>query len=375
MKKKIIILAAVAVSCLIAISCSTSEKNTGSTKTLVLSEKKLPAVETLKLEKLNISEDFLIGSSCFVYRDSILLVLKDGDPYPLTHMLTIFNLNTSNKIGEYFTRGQGPNEMLSAIGYLGGNHLDIRCYATNKLTPFNIDSAIICGNNYKPNIICPSEMILLDCRTLNDTTLLATNMFYFDGSDDFKANANIPEFFTINRLGQFTPEYKNYENLKCLPANVTGCEIAINRNKQRIVCCYHYRPYVKIFDLNMDLIRKVVGPESDDGKYRLEDDNYMLFFDGGVNHYYFQAFNDDNNIFVINNRTHNWVKEFEGEKYTNRENQTTEIFRFDWDGNIVGRYSAKGYEIINVTYSQTSNTMYLWLSDNGEHTLYKAKLN
>lgn len=361
---------------LLSVSCNISKTNIDN-QSIVLSDKDMPQVVPLKLEKINLNEDFLIRSSCYMYHDSILIVLKEGEPYPLTHMVTLINMNRGNKIGEYFTYGQGPNEFMSSLGYLGGNCLDIRCYVTNKFISFNIDSALIKGKNYNATIVNPEETIFLDCRTINDTTLLATNMFFFDKCADFNANAEIPEFFTINSNGRILPNTQsiNFEKLKCLPANVTGCEISVNTNKQRIVCCYHYQPYIKVFDLNMNQIRQINGPEPDDGKYKLEDDNYMLFFDGGVNHYYLQAFNDDENIFVLNNRTHNWTRDYVGEMYSRKENLTTEIFRLDWEGNVIGRYSAKGYNLLYVTYSNTSNTLYIWLNDNGEKALYKAKLS
>ena len=124
----------------------------------------------------------------------------------------------------------------------------------------------------------------------------------------------------------------------------------------------------------MKPIRQMSGPEPDDAEYTIVHDN-MLFFSEhtGINHYYFQSFHDSNNIFVKNRRNH--ADKSYGGVYIEKEKLTSEIWRLNWEGDIIGRYCAKRYDVIYVTYSIASNTIYLWLDANGEHALYKAKLD
>ena len=53
-----------------------------------------------------------------------------------------------------------------------------------------------------------------------------------------------------------------------------------------------------------------------------------------------------------------------------------ELFRFDWDGNLIARYSLGGKHLYGgITYSKSSNTLYFCiLDDDGECYMYKAKL-
>lgn len=344
---------------------------------ITLTEENLPQIIPLKLEKIDLPEDYLMGNTyCYVYKDTILLVLKKDDPYPLTHMLTIINMNTQEKIGEYFTRGQGPREFISLTGFLSHNHLDLCCYTTRKLVSFNIDSAIMLGNKYQTNVVAAKWEGFLDFRKFDDSSFLVTNMFYFDGCKEYKTDASVPEFYKISNNGDFSPAPKkiNFEKLKCFPANVNGCEMSINEERKRVVCCYHYQPYIKVFDLNMKQIRQINGPEPDDGEYAIEYDN-MLFFsvDKGINHYYYQSFCDDDYIYVANRRNHG--DKSRGAEFIEKEKNTTEIFQLDWDGNVTARYSAKGYEFIYMTYGAATNIFYVWVDDNGERALYKAKLD
>lgn len=345
----------------------------------MLIEENLPPVIPLKLEKIDLPEDYTMGASCYVYQDSVLLVVKEGDPKPLTHMLTIINMNTGAKIGEYFTRGNGPQEVMYLISRYSSNCLDLTCIMTHKFISFNIDSALLLGDKYLPYIIQAKWDGIHDYRKFDDTSFLVSSMLYFDGSEEYNSDPSVPEFYKLSYTGNLypTPEITDFDKVKYFPANVTGGDLLVNKEKQRVVCCYHYRPRIKIFDWNMNLIKQINGPEPDNGEYEVVYHN-MLFFNErvGYNHYYFGSNCDDKYIFSVNNRTHNLRFDKPGDSFSVTEKQTSEIFQLDWDCNVIARYSAKGYNIYHFNYSSASNTLYLWLIDeNDERALYKAKLN
>lgn len=349
------------------VSCDNSTLSNSQVDIVELKEETLPPVVPLKLEKVDLPEEYTMGNStCIMYQDTILIALKDGDPYPLKYMLTLVNMNTGEKIGEYFTRGQGPNELLSTLPRFSHNCLDIYCYTTDKLIPFNIDSAIMYGVNYKPTIIRHDKTMFGEWCSMDDTLFLTTNMFYFDGSTDYKNNAKIPEFYWYSKSGRITPEYKESDYKKAMPMalDVSGSTISINKDKKRIICCYSHQPYVKIFDLDMNLLKIVSGPEPDDTKYIVLDGN-RIYFDlkDGRTDYYSYAVCDDDNIIVINERLHK------------KKRVEPELFKLDWDGNVIGRYSANGKRIYTHNYCNNSNTLYLWVLEDGEGCMYKAKLD
>lgn len=357
-------------------SCGTTGNNNEECEIVKLTEETLPPISKLKLEKVELNEDYLMGhSSCFIYKDTVLLVLKDGDPYPLTHMLTIINLNTNKKIGEYFTRGQGPGELISVLARMSNNYLDMCCYTTGKLIPFNIDSAILCGNGYKPNIFDLKGKWEPEWGSVNDTLFLTTNKYYFDECKECELNSTLPEFYKINKNGEYYPEYKTeeYKKIKYRTSNVAGSTISINKNKKTVVCCYRHKPYIKVFDFGMNIKRIIIGPEPDDGEY-LPLGNAVFFSpEYGVNDFYYSANCDDENIFVINYRTHKC--KLEDDEYSHFRNSNREIFRLDWLGNVIARYGVDEMEIIHENYCKSSNTLYLWVNEDGEGCMYKAKLD
>ena len=363
----------------IFVSCNILENPKVVCETLTLTEETLPPVQPLKLEKMELCEDYTMGnSSCFVYQDSILLVLKNGNPYPLTHMLTLVNLNNGEQIGKYFSQGRGPRELLSVLARLSNNYLDMKCYVMGRLVAFNIDSAITKGNNYEAPVFVLGEHNLgSEWASVDDTTFLTTNRHYFDKSKDCQENANLPEFYFINLNGKLSPEYdlEKYKKVKYLTSDVSGSTISVNKSNNRIVCCYYYQPCIKIFDSKMNLLKCIIGPEPDDGKYEPFYGENSLYFskDNGINHYYTSASCGVDNIFVLNRRTHKYMDDVL--KINETENNTREIFRLDWNGNVIGRYSVKGKQLMHVNYCEDSNILYLWVSENGGGTMYKAKLD
>ena len=362
------------------LACNTEQTYQTDYEVVNISEETLPPVKPLKLEKINVQEDYLMGAMCFVYHDTVLLVVKTYDPYPLTHMVTIVNMNTNTKIGEYITRGEGPNEILSTLPYFGNNTLDIQCVYTRKAISFNVDSAMALGSLYQPRIIVPEENIYLTFRTFDDSLLIAENMYYFDGCDKFRTDPALPQYYYIDKKGKYIPDFKksDYDMIKFMPGNCTGGAICVNRAKNRFVSCYGYQPVIKVYDTQLNQIRQINGPEPNDAEYTLEADGFTLFFNrkNGVCHYYNGSYYDDECIFVQNLRNYKWKRTKEGETYSQLERETTELFKLDWDGNVIERYSAKGFTVLPITYSKTTNTLYLYLSDEfGEVNLYKAKLD
>lgn len=356
----------------IFVSCNILENPKVVCETLTLTEETMPPVQPLKLEKMDIPEDYLMGcASCVIYQDSILLALKDVDPYPLTHMLNVINLNNGDIIGEYFTRGKGPGEVLSMLGRLSNNYLDIYDYTTRKLIPFNIDSAITYGNSYRPNIINVNDVRFNEWASINDTSFLVSNSFYAE-SNICKENSLLPEFYEINMDGSTRPkiDMADYKKIKYMTSHVYTQTISINKGKMRIACCYEFQPCIKIFDKNLNVIKKIDGPEPDDTQYEPRD-GYMYFpRDAGKSSYYGAATCDDENIFVTNCRTYKCMND----DYSDKKNENREIFHLDWEGNVIARYSAKGKNVVRVSYSKSSNTLYLWVYED-DRTMYKAKLD
>ena len=368
-----------------ALAISLAACNKQPNNVITLQEEKLPPVQQLQLEKIDLPEDYTMGrNSLYIYQDSVLIVRKFQNPYPMKKMVTLVNLNNGEIIGEYFTNGRGPRELLASYAQLSFNHLDIMC-PSGKLVPFNLDSAIMRGNDYKPDIIRTERTnFTSEWCSVDDTMFLTGNDYYFDGViDGCESYTKLPEFYWYSKSGRCIPEYNesDYIGVKYKMDNISREYFSINKQKNRVVCFNAYRPYVKVFDMDLNLIRRINGPEPDDGKYIIADFMSCVWWNEsyGRNFYYRTPYGDDENIFVWNERTHRYTED-DSEKLSNKMTETraanAEVFRFDWDGNLIARYSIGGKHLYGgITYSKSSNTLYFCiLDDDGECYMYKAKL-
>ena len=362
-----------------------NKQSTDNCEIVTLQEEKLPPVQQLQLEKIDLPEDYTMGrNSLYIYQDSVLIVRKFQNPFPMKKMVTLVNLNNGEIIGEYFTNGRGPRELLASYAQLSFNHLDIMC-PSGKLVPFNLDSAIMRGNDYKPDIIRTERTnFTSEWCSVDDTLFLTGNNYYFDGViDGCESYTKLPEFYWYSKSGRCIPEYNesDYIGVKYKMDNISREYFSINKQKNRVVCFNSYRPYAKVFDMDLNLIRRINGPEPDDGKYYIAAFMSCVWWDEsyGRNFYYRTPYGDDENIFVWNERTHRYTED-DSEKLSNKMTETraanAEVFRFDWDGNLIARYSLGGKHLYGgITYSKSSNTLYFCiLDDDGECYMYKAKL-
>ena len=357
---------------------------------VTLQEEKLPPVQQLQLEKIDLPEDYTMGrNSLYIYQDSVLIVRKFKDPFPMKKMVTLVNLNNGEIIGEYFTNGRGPRELLASYAQLSFNHLDIMC-PSGKLVPFNLDSAIMRGNDYKPDIIRTERTnFTSEWCSVDDTMFLTGNDYYFDGViDGCESYTKLPEFYWFTKSGRCIPEYNesDYVGVKYKMNDISREYFSINKQKNRVVCFNAYRPYAKVFDMDLNLIRRINGPEPDDGRYIIDENIGGGWWNEsyGRNFYYRSPAADDESIFVLNERTHRFVEKKvdiqhiqESIDYmTETRAANAELFRFDWDGNLIARYSLGGKHLYGgITYSKSSNTLYFCiLDDDGECYMYKAKL-
>lgn len=357
----------------IGLAACNSGKSTGECEIITLQEKKLPPVQTLQLEKIDLPEEYTMGMHvCYVYQDSVLIVVKDNNPYPLRKMLTLVNLNNGGIIGEYFSYGRGPGELFNIFSQLSLNYLGLVSFEMRRFVSFNLDSAIMYGNAYKPNIINFDKYYFAGWSAIDDTSFMTSNIYYYDGTlSGCEANVNLPEFYQFTKSGRSIPEYNESDyNGAVYMDHVSREYLSVNRQKNRVACFCAYKPCAKMFDLDLNLIKRINGPEPDDGKYAINDMIGVWWNESyGRNEYYSVPTCDDENIFVVNFRTHKkWAPKL--------MDDNAQIFRFDWDGNLIGRYSVEGRRFYGYpTYSKTSNIMYLWMkADEGEGRMFKAKL-
>ena len=101
----------------------------------------------------------------------------------------------------------------------------------------------------------------------------------------------------------------------------------------------------KIFNKKLDLKRNIEGPENLNPKYELRTNNHVSFKEG-----FYQSYpgicTTDSGIFALFSPIRR-----------NQNNKSVEIFKFDWDGNLVHRYKLDKY-IHTISVNSKGNYLY-----------------
>ena len=348
-------------------ACGTNQSNTD--KVTYLSKDDLPPLQQLNLEQIPLPEENVMGAyNYLVYHDSVLIIKYD-QPHP--HFFTIMNLNTKDIVGSYFAKGNGPGEMLFPLGWLQGNRVTIYDGSKIQLAVLNMDSLLRYRQRYKPEIIILSAKNGPDFEpfyALSDTSFICFNRWYMENCGN-PVNENVPEFLKFGHNGQINFEAPE-DAWVVYSCNYT--RFASNLERDKIFVAYNYKPQFKLLDMNFDTIRVINGPDP------VERQKYKNDIIGGLSSelhsdYAMDMTSTENFVFVLMDvSTRNLTGQ---EKFESRGKVKKELYKFDWDGNLLARYQLDSNLNWPAGYSESSNTLYIVNRDeNGEKALFKAKL-
>ena len=348
------------------VNCKNEKNNfLKSDKVVYLTEKNIPPLQqVLEYEKIDLPEDETMASYFYVYYDTILIVVHNRpDPF----WLTIMNLNTKEVISNYFKKGNGPKEMLFNYTDLHNNRLLFIDRTALKISIINLDSVVQLGQLYEPKIYYQSSDSYTAVDALTDTSFLFYNFWYLENEGEI-INSSVPELVVTGK----DANYSYVPQKEATAVNiVSGAGVLSDVNRQK-ECIYHYcKPQITLLNSSLDTIKIICGPEPIE-KYKYEDrGNFGGLWPVLYNEYYRKGISTDNFILVKNNRLYNVPPK----KLTEvREKHKPEIFKFDWEGNLIARYQVKTFYALS-GFSEKTNTLYLTIRDEeGENCLYKAQL-
>ncbi len=352
--------------CLILLFASCNQKNeVNINKVSFLTEDNIPALQQLDFEKIELPEEECMNSSFFVYNDSILIILPRN---PDTYVMSIMSMHTKKIIGRYLHIGNGPGESGKYCSAdLRQNRIIVQDGQKKILMSFNLDSAIMLGNNYRPLM----TQLMCDTHSFDiflDNTFLLSNIWYLDDCGN-KINEDEPELLIakINDVFDYKAPEKAEQVMLC---NYTTIASNIERNK--VFITYEYKPQFTLLNTNLDTIKIIIGPDP------LKKQEYKKNVTGISPQYITQygghVVTTNDFVFVRMRR----LIDVPSDKYREESKKNRpEIFMFDWDGNLLARYNKlKGNKIFSIAgYSETNNILYINSKDeNDEISLYKVQL-
>lgn len=262
---------------------------------------------------------------CYVYKDSILIVLNKG--LESEHIVDFYNLNTKQFINGLYHLGSGADGLLSAEAIVNRNMLIINDSIMPQVVALNIDSVL---NNPK-YIVHPVQYSKIGVRKAVPFygNLLVENPDYFHNKD-MRINQGKSRFFIIKPSDNYVMDrsYKYYvKNL-----SING-QILVNEDKARIIYGRLYESQLDVYNSELQPISSVVGPVNIVPKYNFKGDEgfYRIVFKFPIPYAYLNCTADNEYVYMV----YAGAKVKEGMTVNDLPNW---ILKFDWDGNYISSY-------------------------------------
>ena len=340
-------------------------KNDNTYDIVTLKEEDLPEIEYLRLEKMDFP--FETNYSCVVYKDT--LVIADTE-YPSPYFISVYGLNSKQLLGQCYKKGNGPGEILSCSYVVRNGGFYVSDHYTGLISKFEVDTLLTLGKDYIPQIIHTAATISSNIDEFDDSTILGINEFYMEG---YKECEQYPELLKIDmNTGRIIADSDVY-SYSFFPGVVAGGQLFNLKEANQIMFAFFKKPCIKFYDRDLNIVKRIVGPENDDIEFDAQD------ITGGVNvveyddmrsQFYVQSYVYDDQIFLLNNR----VYKYEFDRFINKSEvaKTQEIWLLDMKGDIKRRFKIENPEsmIYSISYSGATKLLYAVSFDEDGETIF-----
>lgn len=280
----------------------------------------------LNVDTLQLSDGFIDAKDFFVYSDTILIVLnkerRNG------HCVELYNINSSEHIGSYYTVGNGPGEMLKANVHVRYEDLIVHDYARSQIGIINLDSAVRNGSYHPATLKQYSNSIRCPFVTMYNNRILMLNPYYFH-DEKYSIHNDVDKFIFSNEedlpfeIGNL---YYTY--------NVSAGFIVTNRDYTKAVYASCFYDDIELYGENLLPLKHLTGPDKLEHNYRIEEKEVV--FNKVVPYSYRSFAVTDQHIYVSYIGSNLEPKQ-------NLRDFKTYIFKFDWELNLLDSYYTHAY--------------------------------
>lgn len=334
---------------ILSISCS--EK---SDELVQISNAKIFSNNDIKeIHKVNheIFNDSFIGYPVRVILIDTFLIAADMKK---DSILNIFSTRSKEYLGNYISRGSGPNELITCSSMTESNNsksfwtFDI---SSRKFSECNIDSLL--NNNTKFNKTInfnkiKSELIAINQpQWISDNTLICNSLFKYNErffildkelnikKKVYNSNLNIHEKFSEKILGDIFSSF-----------------IDIKPDRSKIAVAGRYLDLLEIYDNNGDLLTMTKGPT--------KDFNFKFDIENSLNQGSLIKLPETKRGYIGIKTTNNYIYLlYSGKDRKNPDHYSFSniIYTFDWNGNPIKKYELDA-QISSFEIDEKENKIY-----------------
>lgn len=318
-----------------------------------------------EVKVMDVNDSIYSGSNdFFVYNDSILIITKKNptDGY----FIEVRRLENKEILAQFFHKGNGHSELLSANVDMNKNILFVNDYVKSKFSFINIDS-VITNKDYQC-ILRSKKMTLSPTVVPYYNNYLIENPYcYCDSNINVYQGIEqgVPRFYVIED-GKENDEKDDYE-FNPRSVAVDG-RIACDLKNKNLVYAHFGRSIVEFYDSTLTLKKMLKGPKNMNVTYGSYDNNgnkqKQIIYKSRVPYSYLGYCCDDNYVYLM----------YIGDFFVNDsdiQKMTTYILKFDWDGNFQKSYHIGAY-LSSISKGKEMDTFYATtINQNGERILIK----
>lgn len=294
---------------------------------VILTDDVVKSATTLECDTVFKGEQFHAAKSYYHYNDSLMIVLNDKQEN--SYFIEFYNTKTDSIVKQLFMVGKGSKEMLSAELYLSGSKMFVRDVVKQQLAEINVDK-LLNDNTYKFDIDNRINFGIASFAKYDGNYVFENPFSFVD------KNAGIVQeedrLITSSEMERLYDVERDYNTV-----NVSSCgKIIVNENKERIIYASTGQSKLELFDKDLNLVKRVLGPITMDTKYYLTDsDPKEVIYYKKIPFTYMGYCSSKDYLFL------NYIGDFmEGNTL---EDKICYIMQFDWDGNLVKCYNSNKY--------------------------------
>lgn len=311
-------------------SCSSSNKDE---KISTFDRKDIPEIISLSQPDTIQIEEALDPLEFFLVKDSLIVISNKNASS--TYKSGVYSLNNRKLIKEIAPKGNGPKEFISCTLDIRENNSDIfyiEDVIQNKYWKCSMDS-ILSGSDYLLENFRYSREVIRLCPL--DSSYIGYNFWYINHT---KYDNKIPQ---LNRYSKNVNSIKRTEdtNYNYFVANVTGGYVFMNQSKKCIWVTDFFDDRIYIYDDSLKLSKCIWGPDHIEPQLiSINKNNYnYIFFEKGTSYRGYLAYTTtEKHIYLVYEGTN-------GTPYRTTDLQPVEVFKFDWDGNLLSTYKLDKY--------------------------------
>lgn len=294
--------------------------------------------EVIALEDTTLNDP----AAFYLMHDSIIIVQNQTH---CDYLIELFSLNSRKVLAQLATKGNGPGEFNTCSCYVPNSNDPIFYLKDDGVYSYmavDLDSTLQSKKlsiknrfQYNPELhyyveICPTDenhYVGYHMWYLNDST-------YSNNVVALKKYAMNEKFDESNTMAAAMAKYKYFV------ASVNDVHLFMNPKNKQIWLADAHMDKIEIYDDSLHVLKTLSGPDNYKFKYTLPQSNSpipFVGFEGDKSYKTYSSFTlTDKHIYIVYQGVNGEVEDIENL-------QPVEVFKFDWDGNLLCNYKLDRY--------------------------------